>query len=254
MPGNNKHIKLTLTFDNDAWNILSLCPIGSEAKELIKDQNLSPEFAYDLFRDPLTFGFEYEFIFMKPDSPPIFTIEENGQIIDQFRLQNFGADPRNFEKEDKKEEKDFQKYLNLPKQPESYWFNEDVIKKGMIDKKDKKHQPSLIRMFRNTLRHFGYKKALLVYVKNATEGEISFEIEIPHNREFDADKIKFFFWHGRRFKKLSPYCQKLLKKDLILLNAIRYEGELYFSDEHYWDDEDSFSFEFVNKYLKSTSI
>ena len=66
MPGNNKHIKLTLTFDNDAWNILSLCPIGSEAKELIKDQNLSPEFAYDLFRDPLTFGFE------------------NGQIIDQF--------------------------------------------------------------------------------------------------------------------------------------------------------------------------
>ena len=81
MPGNNKHIKLTLTFDNDAWNILSLCPIGSEAKELIKDQNLSPEFAYDLFRDPLTFGFEYEFIFMKPDSSPIFTIEENGQII-----------------------------------------------------------------------------------------------------------------------------------------------------------------------------
>lgn len=255
MSKETKNIKLTINFENDDyWDVLSLCPIGPLAEQEIKEQSLTPEFSYDLFREPLVFGFEYEFNFMRPEASPVFTIEEDGQVIEKFIVKNIGCGSDTSQKEDKQEEKMFQQYLREPKADDFFWFEEDVIKEGIKEPHKDGKDVRLLKMFRNTIRHASSNKALLVYFRNASLGELSFDIKIPSDSTFNSDIIKLFYWVGRPIKNISPCLRALLKKDLILLNAIRYEGKLYFSEDCLWMDEESLSFEYVDETLKLTSI
>ena len=63
--------------------------------------------------------------------------------------------------------------------------------------------------------------------------KMGFLIDIPEDEEFDPSKLDFINI-DQEYEGRTEILSSLLAEDLILLNAIKYDGKLYFADG--WDD------------------
>ena len=72
------------------------------------------------------------------------------------------------------------------------------------------------------------KNALLLGVKESEVATVSFYINLPEGENFDPAKLDFINvdWDYDAYSKVL---QKLLARDIILLNAIIYDGKIYFA-------------------------
>ena len=80
------------------------------------------------------------------------------------------------------------------------------------------------------------KNALLMGIEESDPVTVSFYINLPEGEDFDPDKLDFFNI-DEDYDAYSKVLQKLLARDIILLNAIIYDGKIYFAGH---DDIDIF--------------
>lgn len=74
----------------------------------------------------------------------------------------------------------------------------------------------------------GAKNALLVGVEESELVTVSFYINLPEGENFDPAKLDFINI-DQNYDAYSKVLQKLLARDIILLNAIIYDGKIYFA-------------------------
>lgn len=80
------------------------------------------------------------------------------------------------------------------------------------------------------------KNALLMGIEESDSVTVSFYINLPEGEDFDPDKLDFINI-DEDYDAYSKVLQELLARDTILLNAIIYDGKIYFAGH---DDIDIF--------------
>ena len=80
------------------------------------------------------------------------------------------------------------------------------------------------------------KNALLLGIEESEPATVSFYINLPEGENFDPAKLDFFNIEAH-YDAYSKVLQELLARDVILLNAIIYDGKIYFAGH---DDIDIF--------------
>ena len=81
---------------------------------------------------------------------------------------------------------------------------------------------------RYALSSAGAKRALLMGGEESESVTVSFYVNLPKGEDFDPDKLDFINidWE---YDDYSEVLQELLTDDIILLNAIIYDGKIYFA-------------------------
>ena len=72
------------------------------------------------------------------------------------------------------------------------------------------------------------KNALLMGIEESEPVTVSFYINLPEGEDFDPDKLDFINI-DEEYDAYSKVLQELLARDIILLNAIIYDGKIYFA-------------------------
>lgn len=72
------------------------------------------------------------------------------------------------------------------------------------------------------------KNALIMGIEESEPVTVSFYINLPEREDFDPDKLDFINI-DEDYDAYSNVLQELLARDIILLNAIIYDGKIYFA-------------------------
>ena len=95
----------------------------------------------------------------------------------------------------------------------------------------------------------GAKKALLMGLEESETVEISFHVNLPEGEEFDYHKLEYVNF-DEDYDDYSEVIQNTITGDMISLNAIIYDGKMYFAghdDIDIFDDSDEEpSYDYVN--------
>ena len=96
----------------------------------------------------------------------------------------------------------------------------------------------------------GAQRALIMGLEESEVCTVTFYIQLPDGEEFDPDKLNFININ-EEYDDYSEVLQELLTDDIVLLNAIIYDGKMYFAGHDMidisGDSDDDPVFDYVNE-------
>ena len=223
---------------------ITMLPLDNEGVEIMKEHgNDAEEACSDIFEklwseDP---GQLMDFVFENAYSEYDLSVvdEETEEVIyedDSFvpdtncGLMSYSEAEADFSIDDEEGFSEFVKYLRSECQTNELYLSQGFAKawNELSEPTTESAETFVPNFMRYALSAADAKNALLLGVKESEVATVSFYINLPEGENFDPAKLDFINvdWDYDAYSKVL---QKLLARDIILLNAIIYDGKIYFA-------------------------
>ena len=268
----SKLIRLSFNVDGDSnFQRIIVLPIAdNESKKIVSKCDCDAEKAIDpLYEKIANESSEQlmDFVFTVSDTPTDFIVSDDETEDEIYSDDEFNIVPSrgimsmdeisdNYPDEEDKEEKEAQeKYLKGTKLVANDLHIAKGFSKaweGLINNSvsSSTFAPTLLK---ESLKASGAKAALLVGESEISSSTITFKIKLEDDEEFDVEKLDFINFDDS-YDDYSPVLNNLLERDMVSMNAIIYDGKMYFAGHNDFDcDENNGDTccDFVNEDIES---
>ena len=267
-----KLIRLSINVDGDSnfQRILVLPIADDESKKIVSDCGCNAKDALDPLYEKIAKESSkqlMDFVFTLSNTPVELIVSDDETeeeiysddgftIVPTYSVMSMDEINENYPDDDDKEAKEEQEnYLKGTKHNSNGLFISDGFSKawdGLIN--DTVSCASFVpTVIKESLKSSGAKSALLAGESEICSSTITFKIELKDDEEFDVDKLDFVNF-DESYEDYSPVLNNLLENDMVSMNAIIYDGKMYFAGHNDFDygekNGDSY-FDFVNEEIES---
>lgn len=232
---------------------ITMLPLDNEGVEIMKEHGNDAEEAYSDIYDKvwsedsgqlMDFVFEnsyseYDLYVVDAETEEVI-YEDNSFVPDtNCGLMSYREAEANFSIDDDKEGfSEYVKYLRSECQTNELYLSQGFAKAwNELSEPTTESAATFIPNFMHyALSAADAKNALLMGIEES-DVTVSFYINLPEGEDFDPDKLDFINI-DEDYDAYSKVLQELLARDIILLNAIIYDGKIYFA---FHDDIDIFN-------------
>ena len=221
-----------LPLDNEGVEIMKKC--GNNAEEAFsdiydkvwdEDEGLLMDF---VFEDAYS---EYELCVVDAETEEV--IYEDDSFVPDTRcgLMSYSLAEASFSVNDDEEGfSEYVKYLRSECQTNELYLSQGFAKawNELSEPKTESAATFVPNFMLYALSAADAKNALLMGVEESEPVTVSFYINLPEGEDFDPDKLDFINI-DEEYDAYSKVLQELLARDIILLNAIIYDGKIYFA-------------------------
>ena len=268
----SKLIRLSFNVDGESnfQRILVLPITDDESKKIVSDSGCNAEDSFNPLYEKIANESSkqmMDFVFALSNTPIDLIVSDNETEEEIYSDDEFTIEPtygvmsmdeinENYPDDDDKETKEEQeKYLKGTMHDSNGLYISEGFSKaweGLINNtvSCSSFVPAVIK---ESLKTSGAKSALLAGESEVCSSTITFKIELKDGEEFDVDKLEFINF-DESYDDYSHVLNKLLENDMVSMNAIIYDGKMYFAGHNDFDcDEnngDSY-YDFVNEDIES---
>ena len=268
----SKLIRLSFNVDGDSnfQRILVLPITDDKSKKIVSDCGCNAEEALNPLYEKIAKESSkqlMDFVFTLSNTPVELIVSDDETEEEIYSDDEFTIEPtygvmsmdeinENYPDDDDKEAKEEQEnYLKRTKHDSNGLFISGGFSKawdGLINNTVScaSFVPIVIK---ESLKASGAKSALLAGESEVCSSTITFKIELKDDEEFDVDKLDFINF-DESYDDYSPVLNNLLENDMVSMNAIIYDGKMYFAGHNDFDyDENNGNsyYDFVNEDIES---
>ena len=247
---------IRVTLNRSGIKRITMLPLDNEGVEIMKEHGNDAEEAYSDIYDKvwsedsgqlMDFVFEnsyseYELYVVDAKTEEVIYDDDSFMPDASYGLMSYKEAEANFSIDD--DEEGFSEYVKYLRS--EYQTNELYLSQGFAKAWNELSEPTTesAATFVPNFMHYalsaaGAKNALLMAIEES-DVSVSFYINLPEGEDFDPDKLDFINI-DEDYDAYSKVLQELLARDIILLNAIIYDGKIYFAghdDIYIFEDSD----------------
>lgn len=226
---------------------ITMLPLDNESMEIMKEHGNDAEEACSDIYDKvwsedsgqlMDFVFEYansdyELIVVDAETEEVIYEDDSFVPDTSCGLMSYSQAEADYREYDPDNEEDFSRYVKYLRS--ECQTNELYLSQGFAKAWNELSEPTTesAATFIPNFMHYALsaadaKNALLMGVEESELVTVSFYINLPEGENFDPAKLDFINI-DEDYDAYSKVLQELLARDLILLNAIIYDGKIYFA-------------------------